>query len=599
MDAYSGFNGSTNQWTSLNILQDYRERVSYDANGNIQTYQRNAQAANLAMDNLSYHYLPGSNKLGHVDDAVAAGAHTADIDDQDVGNYTYDDIGNLITDQAEGINGIVWTVYGKIRSINKTDGTLIEYQYDPAGNRLSKAVTRNSVTEKTFYIRDGQGNVMGIYRDSASYLNWDEQHLYGSSRLGIWAPGRGLPSASPNPASSGPGIYDEIIYGSRYYELSNHLGNVLAVISDKKVGVDAAADNVTDYYTAEVLSMQDYYPFGMGMPGRKFSAGSYRYGFNGKEEDDEVKGDGNQQDYGMRIYDPRLGRFLSVDPLTRDFPELTPFQFGSCNPIQNIDLDGLEGSSGNGAPTNTQPPQLIRGNTAHNLFTSYIRSLDPTETFWTANRTILGKKDRSRPDLTFGKKNSSLPGGVWELKPGSPSPSEPLALSEATKYAESLNKAQNTSRFGPGTSTGAPAPFVGVLPLLDPVTGDMYVYTHDNEGGIYYNTYPRFSPEAQPEFQNEPSNNPNPTPILVPISAPRNLPVPRINTPRPVLNGAAPKGGGIISAALFIHYSYTIIQEKKDFKKVLSELDSPFNPGLWIYNRTIGRILNSFAEGKK
>jgi hypothetical protein len=43
----------------------------------------------------------------------------------------------------------------------------------------------------------------------------------------------------------------------------------------------------------------------MMMPGRKFSAGSgYRYGFNGKENDNEVKGEGNQQDYGMRIYDP-------------------------------------------------------------------------------------------------------------------------------------------------------------------------------------------------------------------------------------------------------------------------------------------------------
>jgi RHS repeat-associated protein len=70
--------------------------------------------------------------------------------------------------------------------------------------------------------------------------------------------------------------------------------------------------------------------------------GAYRYGFNGKENDNEVKGSGNQQDYGMRIYDPRLGRFLSVDPLTKEYPELTPFQFASNTPIQAIDLDGLE-----------------------------------------------------------------------------------------------------------------------------------------------------------------------------------------------------------------------------------------------------------------
>jgi RHS repeat-associated protein len=66
------------------------------------------------------------------------------------------------------------------------------------------------------------------------------------------------------------------------------------------------------------------------------------YGFNGKENDNEVKGDGNQQDYGMRIYDPRLGRFLSVDPLMKEYPELTPYQFASNTPIQGIDLDGEE-----------------------------------------------------------------------------------------------------------------------------------------------------------------------------------------------------------------------------------------------------------------
>jgi RHS repeat-associated protein len=81
----------------------------------------------------------------------------------------------------------------------------------------------------------------------------------------------------------------------------------------------------------------------MIQPGRKYSAtGAYRYGFNGKENDNEVKGEGNQQDYGMRIYDPRLGRFLSVDPICRNYPELTPYQFASNRPIEGIDMDGLE-----------------------------------------------------------------------------------------------------------------------------------------------------------------------------------------------------------------------------------------------------------------
>jgi RHS repeat-associated protein len=79
------------------------------------------------------------------------------------------------------------------------------------------------------------------------------------------------------------------------------------------------------------------------MPGRKYSAtNSYRYGFNDKENDNDVKGEGNQQDYGLRIYDPRTGKFLSVDPLQTKYPELTPYQFASNTPIESVDLDGGE-----------------------------------------------------------------------------------------------------------------------------------------------------------------------------------------------------------------------------------------------------------------
>ena len=62
-----------------------------------------------------------------------------------------------------------------------------------------------------------------------------------------------------------------------------------------------------------------------------------------------MKGEGNQQDYGMRIYDPRLGKFLSVDPLTEEYPWYTPYQFAGNTPIQAIDLDGLEEWKVNGS----------------------------------------------------------------------------------------------------------------------------------------------------------------------------------------------------------------------------------------------------------
>jgi len=69
---------------------------------------------------------------------------------------------------------------------------------------------------------------------------------------------------------------------------------------------------------------------------------TYRYGFNGKEKDDEVKGRGVQYDYGFRIYDARLGKFLSVDPLFREFAWNSPYSFAENDVISCIDLDGLE-----------------------------------------------------------------------------------------------------------------------------------------------------------------------------------------------------------------------------------------------------------------
>jgi len=169
------------------------------------------------------------------------------------------------------------------------------------------------------------------------------------------------------------------VKGSRHYELSNHtstllsagLGNVLAVVSDRKIEVDeryafaqgggykyengayhldaagsfaqlSAADGIISSYVAEVISATDYYAFGAPMPGRTYQANEYRFGFNGQEKDDETYGDGNIYDYGFRVYDPRKAKFLSVDPLTKSYPWYTPYQFAGNKPIWAIDLDGLE-----------------------------------------------------------------------------------------------------------------------------------------------------------------------------------------------------------------------------------------------------------------
>lgn len=77
------------------------------------------------------------------------------------------------------------------------------------------------------------------------------------------------------------------------------------------------------------------------MPGRSYqSSTGYRYGFNGQEKDGETYGDGNEYDFGARIYDPRIGRWLSRDPYSFAYPNLSPYVFVDNNPIAYKDLDG-------------------------------------------------------------------------------------------------------------------------------------------------------------------------------------------------------------------------------------------------------------------
>lgn len=104
----------------------------------------------------------------------------------------------------------------------------------------------------------------------------------------------------------------------------------------------------------------------------------YRNLFNGQEAENEVYGDGGFQNYGFRMYDTRIGRFWGVDPLTKDYPMLTPFQFASCSPVLLIDMDGLEGIE------NTQGN--MEGGVVHTYFnarqSTYVESKTLPEVEW-------------------------------------------------------------------------------------------------------------------------------------------------------------------------------------------------------------------------
>lgn len=88
-------------------------------------------------------------------------------------------------------------------------------------------------------------------------------------------------------------------------------------------------------------AVQDYEPFGSLLPGRNYSSDSYAHGFNGMRKDDEIHGaTGTSYDFGARLYDLRVGRWLSLDPLADKMPGMSPYLAFNNNPIFFIDSDG-------------------------------------------------------------------------------------------------------------------------------------------------------------------------------------------------------------------------------------------------------------------
>jgi RHS repeat-associated protein len=136
--------------------------------------------------------------------------------------------------------------------------------------------------------------------------------IYGSSRLG------GYKVQGDSLAND----QNKLTLGRREYELVNHLGNVLATVSDVKLPA------------ARVLSHTDYYAFGGAMPGR--SGGSYRYGFNTQEKSPELAPDHYTAEFWE--YDARIGRRWNLDPV--DQISISNYAVNRNNPIAHYDPKG-------------------------------------------------------------------------------------------------------------------------------------------------------------------------------------------------------------------------------------------------------------------
>ncbi|MCL4283352.1 MAG: hypothetical protein KJZ58_13960 [Flavobacteriales bacterium] len=167
-------------------------------------------------------------------------------------------------------------------------------------------------------------------------LQVTERPLYGSGRVGSYAEAQQLLPATAVPAN----YVHPMLPAHTRYELADHLGNVRATVSGQLL----PGNNAGSPYQPELVSAQGYEPFGSLLPGRNYSSttDTYRYGFQGQESDGEINGERNSYAFEYRIHDPRVGRFLSIDPLSRKYPFYTPYSFSGNRVIDSREIEGLE-----------------------------------------------------------------------------------------------------------------------------------------------------------------------------------------------------------------------------------------------------------------
>ncbi|MBP7809091.1 MAG: hypothetical protein KA163_07355, partial [Bacteroidia bacterium] len=259
----------------------------------------------LQMDGLSYNYkttangaFVNSNQLYTLNDVSNPSNYSEDIDapgspilpysPTGANRYNYDEVGNLIKDQGECIGNIIWTVDRKVKEVVRDPAELlaqgktlpdIEYQYNGLRQRVVKIVKPRNSTNKqlmtfenwtyTYYNYDASGNVMATYDrastpvpSSTTYkdaLTLSEHDIYGSARLALAKPTdvvewaytftpcftfggcRTIATGPTSPlASTAAGLHERKL-GYKEFELNNHLGNVIAVVSDRKVQVGQCA----------------------------------------------------------------------------------------------------------------------------------------------------------------------------------------------------------------------------------------------------------------------------------------------------------------------------------------------------------------------
>jgi RHS repeat-associated protein len=260
--------GATFGFGSTGTSSDFQlSGIVYDKAGNLKNLQRRDQSGTL-IDNLTYSYYNGSDKISEVVDGAA---QTPGLDwDAESATYQYDANGNL-TSRSDKLSKISYDWRNLPIDFDLNSGQEIVDNYNAGGQRILKELKGGTWT---FYVKDGNKTLAVIDQDGLNHFN-----LFGNKLFGRYEPGNSA---------------------HRYY-LKDNLGSTRMV-----------TDN-----NGSILQTFDYYPFGLVMPGRSGGSGSTMEKFTGKEIDDEPVGSGLNLDYfGARFYDAAVGRWSGSDPLS-------------------------------------------------------------------------------------------------------------------------------------------------------------------------------------------------------------------------------------------------------------------------------------------
>ncbi|GAB3423661.1 DUF6443 domain-containing protein [Niabella aquatica] len=290
---FGQYNGSLFSASTVDFSMKMGDGVSavtaYDQNGNIlKMWQKGLlNGSPQVIDDLTYTYNSVSNKLAKVTDGAAATTGLGDFNNgiNSDDDYAYDVNGNLILDKNKSISSIAYNILNLPEIITVAGKGTITYLYDAAGNKLRKKVIEGSSQKITDYV----GGML-FENNTLQFVSTEE----GRARLenGVWK-------------------FD--------YFLRDHLGNTRVVVND----------------AGTVLQETMYYPF--GLPIETYTGVPNNYLYQGKELQRELA----QFDFGARFYDPQIGRWHVIDPLSEQMRRHNPYNFAFNNAMRFIDPDGM------------------------------------------------------------------------------------------------------------------------------------------------------------------------------------------------------------------------------------------------------------------